>query len=81
MADVSKAEWVLAYQAAFKEANPQYELPVKVRHWSGGWYQIAFPGRPFVDSDTKITRKRIVEMTDNLRARTTHRVDVKENEE
>ena len=69
MADVSKADWVLAYQAAFREANPQYELPIRIRHWTGGWYQIAMPGNEFVDSETKITRKRILEMTENLRAR------------
>ena len=75
MADLSKADWVLAYQAAFREANPQYERPVRIRHWTGGWYQIAMPGEVFVDSDTKITRRRIEELTENLRARVAREKD------
>lgn len=66
MADVSNADWVLAYQAAFKAANPEHDLPVKVRHWTGGWYQIAMPGEPFRDWQTKVTRKHIEDNTRNL---------------
>lgn len=67
MPDVSNADWVLAYQAAFKEANPEYDQPVRIRHWTRGWYQIAHPGKEF--DGRKHTRNQIIEFTARLRAK------------
>mgnify|MGYP001244533280 CR=1 FL=1 len=60
-------DWVVAYQEAFKAANPHYDQPIRVRHWTGGWYQIAFPEQPY--DGKKHTRKQIEAMTERLRAK------------
>jgi hypothetical protein len=67
MPDVSNEDWVLAYQAAFRAANPHHEQPVRVSHWTGGWYRIAQPGQPV--GDRKYTRRQIEGFTERLLAR------------
>ncbi len=61
------ADWILAYQAAFQAANPEYDKPIHVQLWAPGWYRIAHPGEDF--GSRKYRRKQIEEFTANLRAR------------
>jgi hypothetical protein len=58
------ADWIVAYQEAFRAANPHEEKPIRVRHWTGGWYQLAHPGRDF--DGKKYTRKQIEGFTARL---------------
>lgn len=60
------ADWIVAYQEAFRAANPQHEKPIRVRHWTGGWYQLANPGQEF--DGKKYTRKQIEAFGERLRA-------------
>jgi hypothetical protein len=67
MADISNADWVIAYREAFKAANPEHDKPIRIRHWTGGWYQIAHPGKEF--DVRKYTRRQIEGFTERLRAK------------
>jgi hypothetical protein len=60
------ADWIVAYQEAFRAANPEHEKPIRVQLWAPGWYRIAHPGEDF--ANRKYRRKQIEAFTANLRA-------------
>lgn len=59
------ADWIEAYQEAFRAANPHHEKTVRVQLWSPGWYRIAMPGQEF--DSRKYRRSQIDEFAVRLR--------------
>jgi hypothetical protein len=59
------ADWIVAYQEAFRAANPHHENPVRIQLWSPGWYRIAMPGQDF--DNRKYRRSQIDEFAARLR--------------
>lgn len=59
------ADWIVAYQEAFRAANPHHEKPIRVQLWSPGWYRIAMPGQGF--DSRKYRRSQIDEFAARLR--------------
>lgn len=57
-------DWIVAYQEAFRAANPEYREPIRVQLWTAGWYRIAMPGRDF--DSRKYRRSQIEAFTARL---------------
>ncbi len=58
------ADWIVAYQEAFRAANPEHKEPIRVQLWTAGWYRIAMPGRDF--DSRKYRRSQIEAFTARL---------------
>jgi hypothetical protein len=60
------ADWIVAYQEAFRAANPQHEENIRVQLWFPGWYRIGMPNKDF--DGRKYRRSQIEEFGARLRA-------------